>query len=55
MVRSRRSLGDTWHLIYVGTRAKAGENTIMAAVERLNRTSARTRPLPFDQRTRDLR
>ena len=48
-------IGNTWHMIYVGTRGQAGENTIMAAVGRLDRTAAQSRPLSLDERARDLR
>jgi rhodanese-related sulfurtransferase len=47
-------IGNTWHMIYVGTRGKAGENTIMGAVGRLDKSAPRSPPLPREERTRDF-
>ena len=47
-------IGNTWQMIYVGTRAKAGENTIMGAVGRLDRSAPGSPPLPLEERARDL-
>lgn len=47
-------IGDTWHLIYVGTRNKAKENTIMGAVGKFDRSAPKTRELPPEDQTRDF-
>ncbi len=47
-------LGDTWHMIYVGTRGRAGENTVMGAVGRLDKSAPRSPRLPPEERSRDF-
>ncbi len=48
-------IGDKWHMIYVGTRGKGRENTVMGAVGRLDRSAPRSRALELEERGRDLR
>ena len=47
-------LGDTWHMIYVGVRNKARENTALAAVGKLDLSVPKPAPLPPEERTRDF-
>jgi hypothetical protein len=48
-------VGDTWHLIYVGTKGGGRENTIMGAVGRFDGSAPRSPRLPPEDQTRDLR
>ena len=48
-------IGDTWHLIYVGTCNQARENTIMGAVGRFERSAPKSPELPTEELGRDLR
>lgn len=48
-------VGDTWHLIYVGTKGKARENTVMGAVGKFDASTPRNPVLPLHDQTRDLR
>jgi hypothetical protein len=47
-------IGNTWHLIYVGTKAKAGINTIMGATGTLNWSAPQSPKLQPEDRTRDF-
>jgi hypothetical protein len=47
-------IGNTWHLIYVGTRAKASVNTIMGATGTLNLSAPQSPKLQPADRTRDF-
>lgn len=47
-------VGDTWYMIYVGTRNKARENTVMAAVGKLDLSAPESPGLPSKDQTRDL-
>ena len=46
-------IGDTWHMIYVGTSKKGKKNTIMAAVGHFNKSAPKAPRLPADQLRRD--
>ncbi len=48
-------IGDTLHMLYVGTRGEGRENTVMGAVGRLDRSAAKSKPLTPEERGRDLR
>ncbi len=48
-------IGDTWHLLYVGARDRARENTIMGAVGKFDPNAPKAPRLPPNERTRDLR
>ncbi len=47
-------IGDTWHLIYVGTSKRATRNTIMAARGTLNLSAPKSKRLAPHERQRDL-
>mgnify|MGYP001818348995 CR=1 FL=1 len=47
-------IGDTWHLIYVGTRNRARENTVLGAVGTLDRSAPRPPKLSREDQTRDF-
>ena len=46
-------IGDTWHMIYVGTSENGKKNTIMGAVGRFDRSAARSPRLPSGDLGRD--
>ena len=46
-------IGDTWHMIYVGTSQKGRKNTIMAAVGHFNQSAPKAPRLPAEQLGRD--
>ena len=48
-------IGDTWHMIYVGSRNGGRENTVMGAVGTFDRLTPRSRSLAAEERGRDLR
>lgn len=48
-------IGDTWHMIYVGSSNGGRKNTVMGAVGRFDKSAPRTRPLAAEERGRDLR
>jgi hypothetical protein len=47
-------IGDTWHLIYVGTRNRARENTVLGAVGTLDVSAPKTPELSHEDQTRDF-
>ena len=47
-------IGDTWHMIYVGTRNRARENTILGAVGKLDLSAPKTPELSHEGQTRDF-
>ena len=47
-------IGDTWHMIYVGTRDKARENTVLGAVGTLDVLAPRPPELSHEDQTRDF-
>jgi hypothetical protein len=47
-------IGDVWHLIYVGTRKRGRENTVLGAVGQLDRSAPRSPGLPPEQQTGDF-
>ena len=47
-------IGDTWHLIYVGTRDKARENTVLGAVGTLDASAHKSPRLRANEQTRDF-
>ncbi|MBN2562483.1 MAG: hypothetical protein JXQ75_16280 [Phycisphaerae bacterium] len=47
-------IGDTWHLIYVGTSKRAAQNTIMAATGTLNLSAPKSKELAPHDRQRDF-
>ena len=46
-------IGDTWHIIYVGTSQKGKKNTIMAAVGHFNKSAPKSPRLPDSELRRD--
>lgn len=48
-------IGDTWHMIYVGTSEKGRRNTVMGAVGRFDGSAPRSERLPAAEVGRDLR
>ena len=48
-------VGDTWHLVYVGVRNRARENTVLGAVGKLDKSAPRSPRLTPEQQTRDFR
>ncbi len=46
--------GDTWYLIYVGTKAKASVNTIMGATGMFNKAAPKSKKLSPPDRTSDF-
>ncbi len=47
-------IGDTWHLIYVGTSKRATTNTIMAATGTLDLSAPKSTPLAAHEQKRDF-
>ena len=47
-------IGDTWHMIYVGTRNRARANTILGAVGKLDLSAPKTPDLSHEDQTRDF-
>jgi hypothetical protein len=47
-------VGDTWHLIYVGTRYRARENTVLGAVGTLDLSAPRPPELSPEDKERDF-
>ncbi len=47
-------IGDTWHLIYVGTKNRARENTVLGAVGTLDASAPRTPELSHEDQARDF-
>ena len=47
-------VGDTWHLVYVGTKGKGRENTVMGAVGKFDGLAPRSPGLPPKDQTRDF-
>jgi hypothetical protein len=48
-------IGDTWHMIYVGTSEKGRRNTVMGAVGKIDKSAPRSERLPAADVGRDLR
>ena len=48
------TIGDTWHLIYVGTRDKARVNTIMGATGKLDLSAPKSAQLKAADQRRDF-
>ena len=48
------TIGDTWHLIYVGTKDKARVNTVMGATGKLNLSAPKSARLKPADRKRDF-
>ena len=48
-------VGDTWHLLYVGTTGKARENTVLGAVGSLDASAPKSPKFPPEAQSRDLR
>jgi hypothetical protein len=47
-------IGETWHLIYIGTKSKAGVNTIMGATGTFNAAAPKSAKLKPADQTRDF-
>jgi len=45
-------IGNTWHLIYVGTRGRAGVNSVMSASGMFDNATAKSRPLKSSEHKR---
>ena len=47
-------IGNTWHMIYLGTRNSARENTVLGAVGKLDLSAPKSPALPHEDQTRDF-
>ena len=47
-------IGNTWHMIYIGTRNRARENTVLGAVGKLDLSAPRPPELSHEDQTRDF-